>query len=90
MKGSIAANGELFQYTVKKGPVKMSFSGTFGSGTIALTQKTAKANVALRDNGTAITITAADDSEYRLYAGDTVIGTLSGASGADIQWGISE
>ena len=90
LKGNIPADGELFSYTVKRGPVKLSFNGTFGSGTIALTQKMRTGTAALLDNGTAITITAADDSEYRLYPGDTVIATLSGSSSPSIDWSISE
>ena len=65
MSLQITADGTVGPVSVK-GPCSIHFSGSFGGGTIAINRQTDGGDVALRDNGTAITVTSADDSFYEI------------------------
>tara|TARA_B100000902_G_scaffold397076_1_gene459777 strand:- start:755 stop:1036 length:282 start_codon:yes stop_codon:yes gene_type:complete len=88
--GSITANGTTDFQTVVHGPIHVSLTGTFGSGSVALEQRDAKGNaVAIYSGGSAITATANNDLYLSLYQGDTVRLNLTGASSPDIQYKIT-
>ena len=73
-----------------KGPCSISFSGSFGGGSIAINRKTPTGSVALRDNGTAITITSADDSYYNVGPGTALELVMSGATSPDVRAEIAD
>jgi hypothetical protein len=88
--GTLSANGSTDWITIKGYNSHVSAGGTFGSGTMSLEKQVDGVTLPVYDSGTAIALTAADDLLIGLHPKDKVRWTLSGATGASIQWQISE
>ena len=87
--GTFSANGSTGWFLVKEYPVHIAINGTFGSGSVAIEQDLQGTTSTVLDNGTAIGITANDNSMYNFQAGDTIRLTLSGATSPDLDWKVS-
>lgn len=69
--------------------VHISFEGGFGGGTLAMEKLVASEVFPLRDGGTAITHTVADDSSYLLKSGDVIQFTLAGSTNPTLRWSVT-
>lgn len=87
--GAFAANGSSDWFLVERHPVHIAINGTFGPRAVAIEQDVQGAASTVLDNGTAIGVTANNNSSYNFQAGDTIRLTLSGATTPDLNYKIS-
>ena len=89
--GRFLANGSTNDFIVGGGSsnIHISVQGTFGSGTVAIEKLIAGEVFPLRDGGTAIVHTVADDSTYLIKKGEVIRLTLTGATTPSITWSVT-
>ena len=90
-QSTFTVNGSSGYYEVGSGSdgVHISLSGDFGSGSVAVEQRVNGVAVPLLDNGSAVTLTGADDALYNLKFGDVFRLTLTGSTTPDLDWSIN-
>ncbi|MBL4888466.1 MAG: hypothetical protein JKX97_00420 [Candidatus Lindowbacteria bacterium] len=89
--GRFLADGSTDKFIVGGGSenVHIAVEGTFGGGNVNVEKVIAGEVFPLRDGGTAIVLSAPDDSTYLLKYGDVILLTLSGSTTPVITWSVT-
>jgi len=89
--GRFLADGSTNEFIVGGGSenIHIGVEGTFGGGNVAVEKVIAGEVFPLRDGGTAIILSAPDDSTYLLKFGDVIRLTLSSSTTPAITWSVT-
>lgn len=88
--GIILTNGISDEFSIPKGPVTISFAGTFDGATVTLQQTINSQWVAMLDEAAAIAYTAANSFSYALQGGTSIrFSTASGGSSMEIIYSLN-
>ena len=88
-QGNLTLDGSTDWFELTYEQTYISVDGTFGGGAVALEKLVNGTAYPLRESGTPISITAASDVNLNIGSGAKVRLTLSGSTGADIDWAIN-
>ena len=89
-QGTITANETSDSFSIPKGPIKITFGGTFGGATITLQESLDSTFVQMLDEAVAIAYSAPNSFSYNVHSGDVLRWVVTGASGTtSIPWSLT-
>ena len=77
-QGTITATGTSDAFSIPKGPIKITFGGSFGGATITLQESLDSTWVQMLDEAVAISYTAANSFSYNVHSGDLIRFVVTG------------
>lgn len=88
-QGTITTNSTSEAFSIPKGPIKITFGGDFGGATVSLQESLDSTWVAMLDESTAISYTAANSFSYNVHSGDLIRFVTAGGGTISILWSLT-